>query len=100
MDADSVLESVESDASVLAVGRRHLAEDSRVTFHHEDGAAFLQRSQGRQFDFIYAATWPGKFTHLPEALALLAPGGFYVIEDLLPQPNWPADHAPKIPRLI
>ncbi|HEX8372399.1 MAG TPA: class I SAM-dependent methyltransferase [Chthoniobacterales bacterium] len=100
MDADSVLESVESDATVLAIAQQHLAGDPRVTFYHEDGAAFLERSQGRSFDFIYADTWPGKFTHLPEALALLAPGGLYIIDDLLPQPNWPEDHAPKVPRLI
>src|ERR1051325_2957647 len=85
MDAESLLESVENDAVVLAVAQRHLAQDRRVTFHHEDGATFLQRAQGRLFDFIYADTWPGKFTHLPEALALLAPGGLYVIDDLLPQ---------------
>ena len=100
MDADSLLESVENDARVLAVARRYLAHDRRVTFHHEDGATFLQRSLGRLFDFIYADTWPGKFTNLPEALALLAPGGLYLIDDLLPQPNWPEDHAPKVPRLI
>jgi len=82
------------------VAQRYLAHDRRVTFHHEDGAVFLQRSQGQLFDFIYADTWPGKFTHLPEALALLAPGGLYIIDDLLPQPSWPEGHAPKVPRLI
>ena len=100
MDNDSRLESVENDAAVLGVARRHLAHDRRVTFHHEDGAIFLQQARGRVFDFIYADTWPGKFTHLTEALALLALGGIYFIDDLLPQPNWPLDHAPKIPRLI
>jgi hypothetical protein len=24
----------------------------------------------------------------------------YVIDDLLPQPNWPEGHAPKVPALI
>lgn len=52
------------------------------------------------FDLIYADAWPGKFTHLEEALALLRPGGLYVIDDPLPQTNWPADHAPKVPALI
>lgn len=100
MDAGSRLESVENDLAVLAVAQRHLAHDRRVTFYHEDGAAFLRRAHGRLFDFIYADTWPGKFTHLEEALALLAPGGLYLIDDLLPQPSWPDDHAPKVPRLI
>jgi predicted O-methyltransferase YrrM len=100
MDADSRLESVESDAGALAVARRHLAHDRRITLYHEDGETFLQRAQGRLFDFIFADTWPGKFTLLPEALALLAPGGFYIVDDLLPQANWPRDHAPKIPCLV
>jgi Lipocalin-like domain len=49
---------------------------------------------------IYADAWPGKFSHLDEALALLRPGGMYVIDDLLPQANWPEGHAPKVPALI
>ena len=53
-----------------------------------------------QFDLIYADAWPGKFSHLDEALALLKPGGMYVIDDLLPQSNWPEGHAPKVPALI
>ncbi len=27
-------------------------------------------------------------------------GGFYVIDDMLPQPNWPAGHAEKVPVLL
>ena len=100
MDTHSRLKSVDSDAAVLAVAQRHLTSDLRVTFYHQDGAAFIGNLQGELFDFIYADTWPGKFTHLSETLALLAPGGLYLIDDLLPQPNWPQDHAPKIPILI
>ena len=37
---------------------------------------------------------------MDETLALVAPGGIYFIDDLLPQASWPADHAPKVPRLI
>ena len=58
------------------------------------------RPSRRQVDLIYADAWPGKFIHLDEALALLRPGGMYVIDDLLPQPNWPDGHAPKVPALI
>ena len=37
----------------------------------------------------------------PEALpGLLAEAGLYVIDDLLPQENWPPDHAPRVPRLV
>lgn len=100
MDADARLDTVDSDAEVVAVAERHLAGDSRVTFHLMDGADFISRSAPEQFDFIYADTWPGKFSHLEEALSLLRAGGIYLIDDLLPQPNWPDGHAPKVPLLI
>jgi predicted O-methyltransferase YrrM len=100
MDAESRLDTVDTDATVVDVARRHLASDPRVTFHVEDGAAFIERASRGRYDVIYADAWPGKFTHLDETLALLRPGGFYVIDDLLPQPNWPEGHAPKVPALV
>ncbi len=100
MDATAKLDSVDSDERILAVAKRHLGADRRVTFHLADGAEFLARLPSGQFDFIYADTWPGKFTHLRAALALLQLGGIYVVDDLLPQPNWPEGHAPKVPALI
>ena len=100
MDAASTLDTVDTDEHVVAVARRHLGGDPRVTFHVTDGAAFLAASRPAQFDLVYADAWPGKFSHLDEALALLKPGGIYVIDDLLPQPNWPEGHAPKVPVLV
>jgi len=99
MDATAALETVDTDAAVVAIAQRHLGADPRVTFHRMDGAEFLNRSSSR-FDLIYADAWPGKFSHLDEALSLLAPGGIYVIDDLLPQPNWPEGHAPNVPVLV
>jgi len=100
MDAASTLDTVDTDENVVAVARRHLGGDRRVTFHVTEGAAFLAASRPAQFDLIYADAWPGKFSQRDEALALLRPGGIYVIDDLLPQPNWPEGHAPKVPVLI
>ena len=100
MDASSRLDSVDSDATVSAVARRHLGHDRRVTFHVSDAASFLVAVAAPRFDFIYADTWAGKFTHLDLALSLLRPGGIYFVDDLLPQPSWPKEHGPKVPRLI
>ena len=100
MDADSRLDSVDNDANVVEVARRHLGADARVRFHLGDGAEFLSRLPPQQFDLIYADTWPGKFSHLDSTLSLLRVGGIYLIDDLLPQPNWPEGHAPKVPALI
>lgn len=100
MDAGSTLDTVDTDASVVAVAQRHLGSDPRVTFHLMDGADFLKRAAPSHFDLIYADAWPGKFSQLDDALGLLRPGGIYVIDDLLPQANWPEGHGPKVHALI
>src|SRR5689334_21214542 len=100
MDAASTLDTVDTDENVVAVARRHLGGDRRVTFHVTDGAAFLKKDRLEPYDLIYADAWPGKFSHLDDALSLLRPGGVYVIDDLLPQVNWPEGHAPRVPALI
>jgi predicted O-methyltransferase YrrM len=100
MDGSSRLDTVDNDPAVVAAARRHLGKDDRVAFHVMDGAAFIVESAPGWYDLIYADAWPGKFSHLEETLALLKRGGFYVIDDLLPQPNWPDGHAPKVPALI
>ncbi|MEP6915661.1 MAG: class I SAM-dependent methyltransferase [Acidobacteriota bacterium] len=100
MDRDARLLSIDTEAPVQAVARRHLGDDPRVTFQLGHGGAFLEQASAQTFDLIYADAWPGKFTHLDEALSLLTIGGMYLVDDLLPQPNWPVEHAPRVPVLI
>jgi predicted O-methyltransferase YrrM len=96
MDERSTLITVDNNPDAVEIARRHLGSDTRVTFHVSDGAAFLEAMSGETFDLIFADTWPGKYDHLEEALSLLKPGGFYIVDDLLPQPNWPPGHAEKV----
>jgi predicted O-methyltransferase YrrM len=100
MDASSSLDSVDNDDSAQTIARQHLGGDPRAAFHLEEGAQFLARQSPGSYDFIYADSWPGKFTHLDLALSLVRVGGLYLVDDLLPQPNWPEGHAPKVPSLI
>jgi predicted O-methyltransferase YrrM len=100
MDAASSLVTVESDPELLAVARRHLGPDPRVTFVRDDAAVFLRNSRGRKFDFIFADTWAGKFHDLEFALAMLARGGLYVVDDMNPQPTWPSGHDRKVADLL
>ncbi len=95
MTPAATLDTVDVDDACVAVARRHLAGDPRVRFHVGDGSAFLRAHAGERFDLVFADSWPGKFVDLDAALALLRPGGLYVVDDLLPQPSWPPDHAPK-----
>ena len=100
MDPASTLASVDNNAEYVTVAQRHLGHDPRVSFRVADGTAFLRSAAGGAFDLIFADTWPGKYHDLDLALDLLAPGGLYIVDDLLPQPNWSADHAPKVPLFI
>jgi predicted O-methyltransferase YrrM len=102
MDAAATLVSVDNDAAVQNIAREHLGDDPRVRFVHQPGEVFITDAtvQNARYDLIFADTWPGKYWLLDETLALLSPGAFYVIDDVLPQPNWPADHPPKVAALI
>ncbi|MGH9835343.1 MAG: O-methyltransferase [Blastocatellia bacterium] len=100
MDKQAHLVTIEKDEATLAVAQKLLGDDPRVVFVHADGGDWLSRAESNQFDLIFADSWPGKYTHLDEALRLLKRGGLYVIDDMLPQPNWPDDHAPRADELI
>ncbi|MFI5764669.1 O-methyltransferase [Streptomyces sp. NPDC051563] len=100
MDGGSRLTTVELDDTVQAIAREELGSDQRVTFVAGDAGAWLDGFEGAPFDLVFADTWPGKFTHLDRALELVAPGGIYLIDDLLPQPGWPQEHAASVVRLL
>ena len=102
MDSHSKLLTVDNDEALLAIAKKFLRNDARLKMYASDGGRFLNGliSSGQKFDLIFADTWAGKYTHFDEALSLLKTGGLYVIDDLLPQPNWPEDHPPKVANLI
>ena len=100
MGPNARLVTVDNDPSVIAVARRYLVGDPRVTIHTEDAAALLGRLPESGFDLVFADAWAGKYTHLQEALRLLKPGGLYVVDDMLPQEGWPDDHREKAGCLI
>jgi len=100
MDSGSHLTTIDNDEALLSILKRHLGADPRLSVVCADGDEFLQSLRGQQFDFIFADTWSGKYRFLEEALDLLAPSGLYVIDDMLPQSNWPEGHAEKVANLI
>ncbi|MFJ8057130.1 O-methyltransferase [Streptomyces sp. NPDC096142] len=100
MDPAAHLVTVERDAGVQAIAREELAADPRVTFVTADAGPWLEEYSGEPFDLVFADTWPGKFTHLERALALVAPGGTYLIDDLTPRPDWPESHEAAVTRLL
>jgi predicted O-methyltransferase YrrM len=99
MGQGASLISVDSDPAVQAVAREALDADPRVTFVVADGLEQIGAQSPASFDLIFADAWPGKYEGLDETLALLAPGGLYVIDDMVRQPNWPEDHQPRVDAL-
>ena len=100
MDARATLTTVDNDASLLDILNRHLGHDARLKVVCADGYEFLRQEESQRYDLIFADTWSGKYRLLHEALALVKPGGLYVIDDMLPQPNWPEGHAEKVDALL
>lgn len=100
MDAGSQLITVDNDAAVLDIAKAHLGQDARVEWIEMDGEAWILQNRNEKFDFIFADTWHGKYFFLDEVLDMLKPGGLYVIDDMLPQPNWPEGHDLKAAALL
>ncbi len=102
MNAQSSLLTVDRNENNVAIARKFLGHDSRVTFHIEDGSAFIPSTlnKGKTFDLIFADMPPGKYQFLDETLHLLKAGGVYVIDDMLLQTSWDEEHVSKVYRLI
>lgn len=102
MDEAARLLSLDNDAMVQSIAAEYCGEDPRLTLVTEDGDTALPRlhAAGERYDLIFADTWPGKYRLLDLTLALLKPGGFYVVDDLLPQPNWPPNHGASVAQLV
>lgn len=100
MDARSQLTTIDNDAAVLSVLRKHLGADPRLQVLCIDGDEYIPSVKGQGFDLIFADAWAGKYRLVDETLALLKPSGIYVVDDMLPQPNWPDGHGVKAAALI
>ena len=98
LDKNSSLITVENNGSLLDIAKN--ISDSRVEFVLADGYEWLKNYQGEPFDLIFADAMPGKYDLLNETMHMLKRGGFYVIDDMLPQPNWPEGHDKKVSDLI
>ncbi|HEV2481084.1 MAG TPA: class I SAM-dependent methyltransferase [Puia sp.] len=100
MDRRSTMISVDNAPVFLEIARQYLGDDRRLTFIESDGGEWIERHKREKFDYVFADTWHGKYLMLEEALNMLEPGGLYILDDMLPQANWPDGHQEKAMRLI
>jgi predicted O-methyltransferase YrrM len=99
MDEKAKLFTVENNELLLDIARKAL-QDTRVEFILADGYEWIRHYSGEKFDLIFADAMPGKYDLFEETIGLVKDGGFYIIDDMLPQPNWPEGHQGKVGRFI
>ncbi|MFN8356009.1 MAG: class I SAM-dependent methyltransferase [Spirosomataceae bacterium] len=100
MTPTTSLISIDNSGKWLQIAEQFLGKDSRLTLVESDGEAWVLNNLSQRFDLIFADTWHGKYLLLDEVLQMLTLGGLYIIDDMLPQPNWPEGHAEKAKKLV
>ena len=96
MDANARLVSVDNDDELISIASSYFGEDDRVELICQDGTEWIKEYSGAKFDLIFADAWPGKYSEIDEVLDLLKVGGFYIIDDMTKQPNWPENHEDNV----
>ena len=100
MDAKSKLTSIDNDEKFLSIARKYLGYDDRLSLVLSDGGEWVSQNVHEEFDYIFADTWHGKYIMLDEVLKMLSHGGLYIVDDMIPQPNWPEGHDEKATALL
>lgn len=100
MDSASTIVSIDNDAELLKIATANLGQDKRLNLICIDGANWIEENAGEKFDYIFADTWHGKYLLLQEVLLMLKKGALYIIDDMMPQANWPDGHAQKANDLV
>jgi len=100
MDEASTLISIDNDLDILNIAKENIGVDKRLKLICADGSDWIKQNAKQKFSFVFADAWPGKFQLLDEVLDMIEKGGFYIIDDMLPQQNWPDGHAVKVNELL
>jgi predicted O-methyltransferase YrrM len=99
LDGKSSLITIENNELLIDVAKKHIG-DSRVEFILADAYEWLKNYEEEKFDFIFADAMPGKYDLFDETIGILKNGGLYIIDDMLPHPNWPFGHDKKVTDFI
>jgi len=100
MDENSKLITIDNDPELIIIAQKYFGKDNRVEIICQDGAKWIENFKGDTFDVIFADAWPGKYSQIDEVLDLVKVGGFYVIDDMTAQPNWPEGHEDNVDDLV
>ena len=100
MDADSKLITVDNVPKLIAIAKQYFENDDRVEIICVDGTNWIMNYEGDKFDLVFADAWPGKYSETDVILDLIKLGGFYIIDDMTAQANWPEGHDKNVEQLV
>ena len=100
MSQDASLITVDNDAELIDIAKSFFSADARIKIICADGSKWIKDHTDEAFDLIFADAWPGKYSDLEAILKLVKVGGFYIIDDMTAQPNWPEGHDKNVTALL
>jgi predicted O-methyltransferase YrrM len=90
-----LLDGMDKSSTLTTAGN-----DERLQLCVEDANIWLNNNSNNSFDLIFADAMPGKYENFELAWNMLSIGGTYIIDDMLPQNNWPKGHASKVQNFL
>jgi predicted O-methyltransferase YrrM len=99
MDRASRLITLEVHPEAAQISKEILATDPRVEVVQAHGIEWLEAYDGPLFDLIFADVGRLKYERRALTLSRLAPGGFFVCDDVIWQPTWDPDIRPSKDRV-
>lgn len=100
LDDASKLITVDNDPALSKIADDFFGTDARVEIVCADGSEWINNNLDQRFDLVFADAWPGKYSEIEEILSMIKLGGFYVIDDMTTQENWPDGHQDHVDRLV
>lgn len=92
MSQDSHLDTIEVHPEACELSRQVLGADPRVTVHEAHSRDWVRGHSEERFDLIFVDAGVPKFFQREITVSLLAPGGWLIGDDLLPQDKWVESH--------
>ena len=100
MTNSSKIKTIEIESANQEVAKKHLEKYHNIEFILQDANAVID-NMDENFDLIFADTFPGKVFNREKVLGSVKVGGYYIVDDLIPQVNWPDDDHPlKVKELV
>ena len=100
MNESSTLISVDNDEELVTIANTYFGQDEQVNIICQDGSEWIHQNTKESFDLIFADAWPGKYSEIENVLSMVKVGGFYIIDDMNAQPNWPQGHETLVNTLV